>query len=153
MLSAVERGQKVPSILVMGQIATALGTSIGRLVDEERSPRVIVLRVAEQRVVNDPAGIERRSLSPVLAGVEFELMRMTIAPHTDAGTFPPHRSGSREYLAVDTGTLTLTLAGTDYVLHAGDSIFHDGDIPHGYCNDGNSPCIYYLAMDIMAGSP
>jgi XRE family transcriptional regulator, regulator of sulfur utilization len=153
MLSAVERGQKVPSILVMGQIATALGTSIGRLVDEERSPRVVVLRVAEQRVVNDPVGIERRSLSPVLPGVEFELMRMTIAPHTDAGTFPPHRSGSREYLAVDTGTLTLTLAGTDYVLHAGDSIFHDGDIPHRYRNDGNSPCTYYLAMDIMAERP
>jgi hypothetical protein len=29
-----ERGQKVPSILVMGQIATALDTSIGRLIDE-----------------------------------------------------------------------------------------------------------------------
>jgi transcriptional regulator with XRE-family HTH domain len=148
MLSAVERGQKVPSILVMGQIATALGTSIGRLVDEERSPRVIVLRAAEQRVVNDPAGIERRSLSPVLPGVEFELMRMTIAPHTDAGTFPPHRSGSREYLAVESGILTLTLAETHYVLEAGDSIYHDGDLPHGYRNDGNAACTYYLAMAI-----
>jgi hypothetical protein len=35
MLSTVERGQRVPSILVMGQIATALDTSIGRLVGEE----------------------------------------------------------------------------------------------------------------------
>jgi transcriptional regulator with XRE-family HTH domain len=42
MLSTVERGQKVPSILVMSQIATALDTSIGRLVDEEGVPRVIV---------------------------------------------------------------------------------------------------------------
>jgi hypothetical protein len=44
--------------------------------------------VADQRVVKDPAGIERRSLSPVLPGVEFELMRMTLAPGADAGTFP-----------------------------------------------------------------
>jgi transcriptional regulator with XRE-family HTH domain len=58
MLSTVERGQKVPSILVMGQIATALDTSIGRLVGEEAAPRAIVMRAADQRVMKDPAGIE-----------------------------------------------------------------------------------------------
>ena len=87
---------------------------------------MIVMRLADQRVIKDPAGIERRSLSPVLPGVEFELMRMTLAPGINAGTFPPHRAGSREYLAVETGTLTLTLDGTEYRLHAGDSIYHDG---------------------------
>src|SRR5215468_7539956 len=138
MLSTVERGQKVPSILVMGQIATALDTSIGRLVGEEVVPRAIVKRAADQRVVKDPAGIERRSLSPVLPGIEFELLRMTLPPGVDAGTFPPHRTGSREYLAVERGTLTLTLAGSDYVLRAGDSIYHDGDLEHGYRNDGKT---------------
>jgi XRE family transcriptional regulator, regulator of sulfur utilization len=148
MLSTVERGQKVPSILVMGRIATALDTSIGRLLDEETSPRVIVMRAPDQRVIKDGAGIERRSLSPILPGVEFELMRMILAPGIDAGTFPPHRAGSREYLAIERGTLTLTLAGTEYVLRAGDSIYHAGDLEHGYRNDGRVPCAYYLAMDV-----
>jgi XRE family transcriptional regulator, regulator of sulfur utilization len=88
MLSTVERGQKVPSILVMGQIATALGTSIGRLVGEEAVPRAIVIRAADQRVLKDSAGIERRGLSPVLPGIEFELIRMTLPPGIDAGTSP-----------------------------------------------------------------
>jgi hypothetical protein len=48
----------------MGQIATALDTSIGRLVGEEAAPRAIVLRAADQRIINDPVGIERRVLSP-----------------------------------------------------------------------------------------
>jgi XRE family transcriptional regulator, regulator of sulfur utilization len=148
MLSAIERGQKVPSILVMSQIATALGTSIGRLVEEERAPLVVVLRAAEQRVINDPIGMERRTLSPVLPGVEFEFVQITLAPGTKAGTFPPHRSGSREYLTVESGTLTLTLAGTDYVLRTHDSIYHDGDCLHGYRNDGATPCTYYLVMDV-----
>jgi transcriptional regulator with XRE-family HTH domain len=148
MLSAIERGQKVPSILVMSQIATALGTSIGRLVEEERAPLVVVLRVAEQRVIKDPIGMERRMLSPVLPGIEFEFVQITLAPGINAGTFPPHRAGSREYLAVESGTLTLTLAGTDYVLRAHDSIYHDGDCLHGYRNDGATPCTYYLAMDV-----
>ena len=55
MLSTVERGQRVPSILVMAQIATALNTSIGRLVGEEALPRMIVMGGADQRVVKDPA--------------------------------------------------------------------------------------------------
>jgi XRE family transcriptional regulator, regulator of sulfur utilization len=132
--------------MVMSQIATALDTSIGRLIDEETTPRVIVMRADDQRVIEDAAGIERRNLSPVLPGIEFELMRMTLAPGVNAGTFPPHRTGSREYLAVERGTLTLTLAGTEYVLRAGDSIYHEGDLEHGYCNDGPTPCTYYLAM-------
>jgi quercetin dioxygenase-like cupin family protein len=57
---------------------------------------------------------------------------MTLAPGVDAGTFPQHRAGSREYLAVETGTLTLTLDGTEYRLQAGDSIYHAGDCEHGY---------------------
>ena len=152
MLSTVERGQKVPSILVMGQIATALDTSIGRLVGEEAAPRVIVMRAADQRVIRDPAGIERRGLSPVLPGIEFELIRMTLPPGVNAGMFPPHRAGSREYLAVETGTLTLTLDGTEYHLHAGDSIYHDGDCEHGYRNEADTPCTYYLAMDVAGGA-
>jgi len=148
MLSTVERGEKVPSILVMSRIATALDTSIGRLIDEERSPRVIVMRFSDQHVIKDTVGLERRSLSPVLAGIEFEFMRMTLAPGADAGTFPPHRIGAREYLAVERGTLTLVLAGAEYILRSGDSIYHDGDLEHGYRNDGRTPCIYYLAMDV-----
>ena len=152
MLSTVERGQKVPSILVMGQIATALDTSIGRLVGEETVPRAIVLRAADQRVIKDLAGIERRALSPVLPGIEFELLRMTLPPGVNAGTFPAHRAGSREYLAVETGTLTLTLDGVEYRLDAGDSIYHDGDCEHGYRNDATTPCTYYLAMDVAGGA-
>ena len=148
MLSAVERGQKVPTVLVLGQIATALDTSIARLVDEETGPRVVILRAGEQRVIDHPEGWERRTLSPVLPGIEFELIRNTLKPGVDAGTFPAHRPGSREYLAVEHGSLTVTLAGTAYILSAGDSLYHDGDCPHGYRNDGDVPCVYYLAMAI-----
>src|SRR2546428_10447596 len=85
MLSDVERGAKVPTVLVLDRIATGLGTSIARLLGEERSGSVIVLRREEQDVAVDPSGWERRILSPVLPGVEFEFMRTTINPGVDAG--------------------------------------------------------------------
>src|SRR5262244_224619 len=114
MLSEVERGTKVPTVLVLDRIATALDTSIARLLGEERGARVVVLRRGEQDVVADPTGWERRILSPVLPGVEFEFMRTTIPGGVNAGEFSPHIAGSREYLAMERGTLTLTLDGTPH---------------------------------------
>jgi len=148
MLSAVERGEKVPTVLVLDRIATGLGTSIARLLGDEARSRVVVLRHDEQEVVKDPGGWQRRILSPVLPGVEFELMRTTIGAGVDAGVFNPHAAGSREYVAVERGTLKLTIDGTPYLLRAGDSIYYDGDCHHGFSNPGRGDCVYYLAMDV-----
>jgi transcriptional regulator with XRE-family HTH domain len=148
MLSAVERGSKAPTVLVLDRIATGLDTSIARLVGEERADRVVVLRRAEQDTALDPAGWERRILSPVLPGVEFEFMRTTIPPGVDAGAFSPHAPGAREYLAMERGALRLTLDGVPYLLHAGDSIYYAGDCWHAFTNPGRADCVYYLAMEV-----
>ena len=148
MLSAVERGEKVPTVLVLDRIATGLGTSIARLMGEESRSRVVILRHADQDVVRDPGGWQRRILSPVLPGIEFEFMRTTIPGGVDAGEFSPHAAGSREYLAVERGTLTLTIDGTLHVLKAGDSVYYAGDCWHGFVNPGSAECVYYLAMDV-----
>lgn len=154
MLSAVERGDKVPTVLVLDRIATGLGTSIARLLGNESRSRVMILRHQQQDVVRDPGGWHRRILSPVLPGIEFEFMRTTIEPGVDAGVFSPHAPGSREYIAVERGTLRLTIDGSAHVLKAGDSIYFDGDCRHGFSNPGRTPCVYYLAMDVAgrAGS-
>jgi XRE family transcriptional regulator, regulator of sulfur utilization len=148
MLSAVERGQKVPTVLVLDRIATGLGTSIARLLGDEVPARVVMLRQTQQDVVRDPKGWQRRILSPVLPGVEFEFMRTTINAGVNAGVFAPHAPGSREYVAVERGTLRLTIDGTPYVLQAGDSIYYDGDCHHEFSNPGRTACVYYLAMDV-----
>jgi transcriptional regulator with XRE-family HTH domain len=152
MLSEVERGSRVPTVIVLDRIATGLDTSIARLLRDEAHAAVQVLRHAEQSVARDPAGWERRVLSPVLPGVEFELMRTTIGPGVDAGTFDPHAPGSREYLAMESGRLRLTLDDEVIELAAGDSVFYGGDCRHGFANPGRDACVYYLAMDV-AGTP
>jgi len=152
MLSDIERGSKVPTVLVLDRIATGLATSIARLLGEEAGTRVVVLRRDDQPVVHDPAGWERRILSPVLPGVEFEFMRTTIPAGVDAGIFTPHAPGSREYLAVERGELRLTLDGTAYNLAAGDSIYYAGDCAHRFANTGGQVCEYYLAME-LGGPP
>ena len=151
MLHGVERGRKAPTVLTLSRIATALGTSIARLVEPERDDRVILLRRDEQPVARDPSGWERRILSPTLPGVEFELMRTTLGPRVDAGTFDPHAPGSREYVAVESGELELTLDGTPYRLAAGDAVYYAGDCRHRFRNPLARSCCYYLAMDVARG--
>ncbi|MGI8484370.1 MAG: helix-turn-helix domain-containing protein [Thermomicrobiales bacterium] len=151
MLSAVETGAKVPTVLILDRIATALGTSISRLLDDEAADRVIVRRHDEQDVAIDLAGWERRILSPVLPGVEFEFMRTTIGPSVDAGAFSPHSPGSREYIAIEQGVLVLTIDGIPHTLEAGDSMYYAGDCVHAFANPGEIELIYYLAMDVTAG--
>ena len=147
MLSAVEAAEKAPTVLVLHKIASGLGTSMSRLLGEERSDQVILLTREDQVVAHDPSGWARRNLAPVLPGVEFEFMRTTIPRGIDAGTFPPHAAGSREYVAVERGTLQLTLDETEYVLNQGDSIYYAGDCVHGFSNPGDEECVYYLALE------
>ena len=148
MLSAIERGAKAPTVLVLDRVATGLDTSLARLLAEESRSRLILLRQQDQKVARDPAGWERRILSPVLPGVEFEFMRTTLGPGVDAGVFLPHAPGSREYVAIESGTLLLTIDGTPYTLGAGDSVYYDGDCLHAFANPEHVPCVYYLAMDV-----
>jgi transcriptional regulator with XRE-family HTH domain len=152
MVSAIERGAKAPTVLVLDRIATALNTSLARLMEPESRASVIVLRHSAHAVARDPSGWERRILSPVLPGVEFEFMRTTLGPGVDAGCFLPHAPGSREYVAIETGSLLLTLDGVAYPLDAGDSIYYGGDCEHGFKNTRRVPCVYYLAMDV-SGDP
>lgn len=149
MISAIERGAKAATVLVLDRIATALDTSLARLLANERPLRVVVLPHDRQSVAHDPSGWERRILSPVLPGVEFEFMRTTLGPKVDAGVFLPHAAGSREYVAIEQGALRLTLDGHEYLLKAGDSIYYDGDCLHAFANPGYMPCVYYLAMDVV----
>jgi transcriptional regulator with XRE-family HTH domain len=148
MISAIERGTKAATVLVLDRIATGLDTSLARFLMYEKVSRVILRRSGDQTVAVDPSGWERRILSPVLPGVEFEFMRTTLEPGVDAGVFLPHAHGSREYVAMERGTLQLTIDGKPYTLEAGDSIYYDGDCLHAFANPGRKECVYYLAMDV-----
>lgn len=148
MLYEIERGRKAPTVLVLDRIATALGTSMARLLDDERGGRVVPLPREEQSVARAEGGWERRIVSPALPGIEFEFMRTTLGPGVDAGVFDAHAPGSREYVAVESGDLELTVDGQSYPLRAGDAIYYEGDCRHGFRNAGPGPCVYYLVMDL-----
>lgn len=152
MISEIERGAKAPTVLVLARVATALGSTVSRLLGEDQVARVVHIAHADQPTVVAPAGWERRVLSPNLAGVEFEFIRTHVPPGVEIGEFAAHAPGSREYIAVESGELTVTVGGVPHHLKAGDSLYYAGDQAHAFTNDGPAECVYYTVMHV-AGPP
>jgi transcriptional regulator with XRE-family HTH domain len=149
MLSSVERGQKAPTIVTLARIAQGLTVPLAELVTAADDTRIIVRRAADQDVGDEPGGWRRTVLSPVVPGVNFELIRTTLPAGCDAGQFPAYAPGSHEYVAVETGRLRLTIADQPFELNTGDSVYFAADTVHGYENTTSSPCTYYVAALIM----
>jgi XRE family transcriptional regulator, regulator of sulfur utilization len=149
MLSAVERGQKAPTVTVLDGIASGLGISLPALIALAADSGVIVRRAAEQDVIDEPGGWQRTILTPVVAGVNFEWIRTVLPAGCDAGWYPAYAPGSHEFVAVDSGTLRLRLGSREIDLNSGDSVYFAADTRHGYANPGTSACTYHVAAIIM----
>jgi transcriptional regulator with XRE-family HTH domain len=149
MLSSVERGEKAPTVVVLDRIATGLDVTLASLVAEPDVERIIVRRADDQDRVDEPGGWQRTILTPVVPGVNFEWIRSTLPPGCDAGTFPAYAGGSHEFVAVASGTLTLTVGERELTLSAGDSVYFAADAPHAYANRGQTQCVYHVAALIM----
>lgn len=149
MLSAVERAEKVPTIVVLARIAEGLGVPIARLIPEPGQERVIVRRAADQDASERPGGWRRAILSPVVPGVNFELIRSALPAGCDAGSYPGYAPGSHEYVAVESGRLRLGIGEAILDLEAGDSVYFAADVDHSYANVSAEPCSYYVAALVM----
>jgi transcriptional regulator with XRE-family HTH domain len=149
MLSSVERGLKAPTIVVLARIAGGLGVPLAELVAQPGDGRVILRRAADQDTVDEPGGWRRTVLTPVVPGVNFEWIRSTLPAGCDAGQFPAYAPGSHEFVAVESGTLRLTVADRAVDLRTGDSLYFAADVAHAYANPGRRPCTYHVAALIM----
>ncbi|MGA2164583.1 MAG: XRE family transcriptional regulator [Solirubrobacteraceae bacterium] len=148
MLSAIERAEKAPTVVVLSRIADGLKVTLGGLLAPLESDRVVLRRAAEHEIIDEPGGWRRVVLSPVIPGVNFEWIRTRLPAHCDAGAFPAYAPGSHEFVSVETGTLHATIAEEVYELLAGDTLYFPSGT-HAYANHGDAPCTYAVAALIM----
>lgn len=149
MLSAIERAEKAPTVVVLARIADGLDVPLVALLEDDSDHRLVVRRRAAQDRAVHTSGWERVVVSPVVAGVNFELVRVTIPAGCDAGAFPAYARGSHEYVAVEEGTLRLTVGDQPVDLAAGDSAYFEADQVHEFANTTDEACTYYVAALIM----
>ncbi|MFP5071576.1 helix-turn-helix domain-containing protein [Pseudonocardia nantongensis] len=149
MLSEVERGAKMPTVLVLDRVAGALGSSVAQLLDDHRRKSVVVIRADDQRVEVEN-GWTWRLLSPALPDRSIQVVRVVAPPGSDGPEFPAHAPGAREWLALEHGRLRVTVGSEAVDLEAGDAVSFVGDVVHRISNPGDDEAIYFLVIDYSA---
>lgn len=94
-------------------------------------------------------GVTIRKLLPdYLQGLELDRMEL---PAGAQMTGVPHRLGTREYLACESGRVELVVSGEKYELGPGDVVVFRGDQKHSYANRGDRTAVAYSAIVLGPG--
>jgi transcriptional regulator with XRE-family HTH domain len=140
-LVALEQGRSNPNLATLARIGDAFGVPVTRLVDVPDEPAVRVTGADRARVLwRGPSG----GTGTIIAATEppwaVELWRWVLQPGERSGG-DPHTAGSKEMIWVESGTITLTVAGQSYLVAAGQCARFAGGEVHSYANEGTEPAL------------
>jgi DNA-binding XRE family transcriptional regulator/mannose-6-phosphate isomerase-like protein (cupin superfamily) len=126
-LSRLESGERQPSIGVLVDLTSALGTRISTLLGEDigGSPLATYGRDVPR---HDAGGLEIASCSGYPDSHALEALRVTVTPNRQ--TTPPVRHRGEEWLYVQRGTLELEYDGVLYEIPKDASVHFDANRPH-----------------------
>ncbi len=148
MLSQIERGQANPTLGVAIRIAGAFGLTIGELVGEatQRGSAIHVIRH------DDPAhhyrsdeSVSIRTLSPLKLEKDVEFYEVALTPGGELKS-APHFAGTREFLTVQQGKVSVESAADRVELAKGDSASYPADVIHRIANLGKSEALVFLVV-------
>lgn len=152
MLSKIERGEKMPTVVLALHIAQALGLTMSQLLGVVEQRAVVLLPKRQQLVYRDPeSGIERQLLSPPFEGQHLEFLHYILPESITIGEVPAHPRGVEKYILVEQGQLCVSIADQEYLLEAGDVLYFEANTPHRYENRGSGRCSYYLVATSGTG--
>jgi transcriptional regulator with XRE-family HTH domain len=151
MISDVERGTKSPTIATLSALAEALGVPLSALVDgvAPSSGRIHVVRASDRpEVVDATSGASRNSFGAPLAASKVEFLSYAVPPHTVAGPFAAHASGTIEHMHLAAGSIRAVFGTEAVTLDTGDSCTCFADAPHWFDNrEGNIGALIYLVVE------
>jgi transcriptional regulator with XRE-family HTH domain len=147
MLSEIEREQANPTLAVTLRIARAFGLSLGELLESPGASSAITVIRADDRtyLYRSDADVQIRTLSPLHLEKDVELYQLQLQAG-GALRSAPHYEGTREFLAVQKGQVTVESAGDAEILGAGDSATYRADVPHAIVNTGRGEAVAFLVV-------
>lgn len=145
--SNLESGAANPTVSVLAKVAAALQVPVEELISPPKAQAK--LYPADSIPKHRRGGIIIRKLLPdYLQGLELD--RMELSPGAQmAGV--PHRMGTREYLACESGQVDLVVSGESYKLSPGDVVVFRGDQKHSYANRSAQVAVAYSAIVLGPG--
>jgi transcriptional regulator with XRE-family HTH domain len=146
MLSQIERGDSVPTIILLWKVARALEVPFAALMAGPRIHGTAILRAARSKVlVSQDGTFASRALFPFEGQRKVEFYELRLAPG-GIENVEPHSPGTLENLVVNRGTVEIGVEGKRHLLDAGDAILFGADVAHSYRNPGEVETLMYLVI-------
>jgi len=147
-LVAVEQGRSNPNLATLARIGDAFGVPVTRLLEGAEESVIKISSEADARVLwTGSAGGTGTIIAATPPPWAAELWRWQLEPGEKFGG-ESHAPGLRELTIVESGELTLTVAGRIYRLGAGEGARFPGDLPHGYANEGTERAVLTMVCVI-----
>jgi XRE family transcriptional regulator, regulator of sulfur utilization len=138
----LESGGANPTLAVMQKVAVALQVSFEELIAAPQAGARFYPKDSLPVIARGQATV-RKLLPDRVPGTEID--RMLLPPGARIVGIP-HTPGTREYLTVESGSITLTAGGRAWTLGAGDVLVFRGDQKHSYANAGRGPAVGYSVV-------
>jgi Uncharacterized conserved protein, contains double-stranded beta-helix domain len=137
LVQSLERGDLVPSLTPLLQIARALGVRLGSFLDDQTGNAIVMTKsrdmAATSRFVGSNLGEKQaelafHSLAANKADRHMEPFLIDVKPHQGDAVLSTHEG--EEFVYVLEGGIELAYGKEKYRLEAGDSIYYDSIVPH-----------------------
>jgi transcriptional regulator with XRE-family HTH domain len=147
-VSQMETGAGNPTLSVLVRLARALDVSIEELLSSPHSAVQIFRKGELPLETRGPGGGARvaKLLPDPIPGMEIDRIELSAGTRM-AGI--PHRPGTREFLACESGRLTLWTGGDRHELAPGDVAAFQGDQPHSYGNEGATAAVGFSVVTLV----
>ena len=144
LLVQIEHAAANPSLATLLKLAAALDVTLTELLSQQPDARPVAVTSGQDAMTlwSTPAGSSARLL---VSHGPHELWSWTLQPGERRAS-EPHRTGSLELLAVQTGTVALDVGDHHVDIPAGDSAWLDATLPHAYGNPGATTATFTLAV-------
>lgn len=147
MLSEIERERANPTLSVTYRIARAFGLSLQDLIESADSASSIQITRADDRaqVFRSDKQCQIRTLSPLNLEKDIEFYEVKL-PVNGALRSQPHVDGTREFLTVEEGAVSLQSGNFSESLNTGDSATYRADVAHTIVNSGKREAALFLVV-------
>jgi quercetin dioxygenase-like cupin family protein len=133
-ISQLERNMVSPSISSLERLATGLGVTLGDFF-KDVSTEAVVRRAGRQTLTSGWSRARIEALNPTHPGRLLEAIIVTIKPGGTSGkrAYPYEHE---RFVIVFAGSVRLTLSGSGYTMHRGDSVMVLPGVPVHWENRG-----------------
>jgi len=147
MLSQIERELANPTLAVTVRIASALGLSMSELVDQASpAPGIEVIRADDRsHIFRSDQNCSIRTLSPLHLEKDVEFYEVLLQPG-GALRSAAHFEGTREFLTVQKGRVSVISGDESIDLNRSDSASYRADVPHEIRNSGRAAAQVFLVV-------